>query len=936
MVQVSNQEELQRALAGQEEQIQVIRSFPITSQISISRTVTISSPPVAEASVLTKAADYSGVMFRSINGGSLTLQNIILDGDSEVHPAPNADNRSLILVTGGRVNLESGAVLRNNNAYLEGGGVYLSGAAGYINTLIMSGNARISDCYSRTSGGGIMAAVRNGSDQVTISDSALIEGNQAANGGGIYMRSYVSGTGGTLTISDQVQITGNQATGTGGGICYSGFREGGSTPVSLVISGNAQITSNSAVHGGGIYFYGANSGDRFELSGQASVSGNTATGNGGGLSINYVAGGADVTIRSALENNQAGTGGGMYLLTDSGGRVALSDARISGNSADLGASGSGGGVWINNMSADFLETALSDVTIENNSAAAQGGGVYLIPGPGRFVLNVRSSSVTANTAEANGGGLIVGSAGGGDIRMADSRINQNRSGGFGGGFYFSNTGQADSTIVLFHTEVNDNQAEEEGGGLRFTSSSGTLETVLTDCPVTGNRAGGSGGGIWNGGSEDTLILNGSTVVTENETMLGHGGGIYFNSDRGTCNLQDQVKVTYNRAEGSMGLAGNRGGGICLIPGTVTIRDQVEIAYNRAARGGGGLSLSEESKLIMTGGSIHGNETPGNGGGIYLTSGVMTMSGGSLYSNMAYAGGGIYNGVEGTVTLTGAADVGGGGLNTATGYGPGICNYGRLNAEGQRNLENGVFIENRDAVVRLEGPLTGTSAIQIDNSDYVSPNPEGTPIVIAQATPQYPVLSQTDAAAFKKPPMGFENWEVRLSEDKTQVLLAPVRYRITYENLMGADNPNPDTYTAVTPTIRLEDPIPLPGYRFVGWFDSMEGGNRVVEILEGSSGDITLYARWEIISPDTHRIIYEANDPCGCPARCIPQPVEVTEGASVKISCTVPVRCGFCFAGWNTAADGSGNMYRSGEVIADVREDMVLYAQWGSLSGWCCR
>lgn len=90
-----------------------------------------------------------------------------------------------------------------------------------------------------------------------------------------------------------------------------------------------------------------------------------------------------------------------------------------------------------------------------------------------------------------------------------------------------------------------------------------------------------------------------------------------------------------------------------------------------------------------------------------------------------------------------------------------------------------------------------------------------------------------------------------NDDSTQILLTPINFHIQYENMLGAVNPNPATYTITTPTIEL---LPLPnlaGYRFLGWFDAATEGNRITSIPQGSSGDITLYAIWK-------------QNLCGCP------------------------------------------------------------------------
>ena len=69
------------------------------------------------------------------------------------------------------------------------------------------------------------------------------------------------------------------------------------------------------------------------------------------------------------------------------------------------------------------------------------------------------------------------------------------------------------------------------------------------------------------------------------------------------------------------------------------------------------------------------------------------------------------------------------------------------------------------------------------------------------------------------------------------------YTITYVNVDGATNENPAGYNVETETITLKDPV-KPGYTFAGWYMAEDfTGNAVTEIVQGTTGNITLYAKW---------------------------------------------------------------------------------------------
>lgn len=77
---------------------------------------------------------------------------------------------------------------------------------------------------------------------------------------------------------------------------------------------------------------------------------------------------------------------------------------------------------------------------------------------------------------------------------------------------------------------------------------------------------------------------------------------------------------------------------------------------------------------------------------------------------------------------------------------------------------------------------------------------------------------------------------------------PIVYDITYELDGGENGDNPVTYTIVTPTITLEPAI-KEGYTFDGWYEEDTFTTAVTKIELGSTGDVTLYAKFtEIITP----------------------------------------------------------------------------------------
>lgn len=153
-----------------------------------------------------------------------------------------------------------------------------------------------------------------------------------------------------------------------------------------------------------------------------------------------------------------------------------------------------------------------------------------------------------------------------------------------------------------------------------------------------------------------------------------------------------------------------------------------------------------------------------------------------------------------------------------------------------------------------------------------------------------------------------------------------QYQIRYENLLGAYNPNPTVYQINSPAIVLKDPGSIPGYVFTGWFNQAEGGQKLVEIPQGTGGERFVFARWERNSV-YYVIQYFGNDASGPLAEWIPFPVKTEAGQSFEISHAIPTRRGYQFAGWNTESNGSGTWYRPGELLDAITSELSLYAQW---------
>ena len=139
------------------------------------------------------------------------------------------------------------------------------------------------------------------------------------------------------------------------------------------------------------------------------------------------------------------------------------------------------------------------------------------------------------------------------------------------------------------------------------------------------------------------------------------------------------------------------------------------------------------------------------------------------------------------------------------------------------------------------------------------------------------------------------------------------YTITYVNVEGATNENPAGYNVETETITLKDPVKT-GYTFEGWYKDVEFTDKIAEITQGSTENITLYAKWEL---ESYTITYELDGGTNAPENPAGYNVE-----SETITLKDPVKTGYTFAGWYSADNSPVT-----KITQGTTGDMTLYAKW---------
>ncbi len=127
-------------------------------------------------------------------------------------------------------------------------------------------------------------------------------------------------------------------------------------------------------------------------------------------------------------------------------------------------------------------------------------------------------------------------------------------------------------------------------------------------------------------------------------------------------------------------------------------------------------------------------------------------------------------------------------------------------------------------------------------------------------------------------------EDRVNHDLTLTAkFEPSTYNIVYENIDGIIVDNPTTYNIETETITLNEPTKL-GYNFLGWYN---GEEQVTNIEKGTTGNLTLTARFELIE---YKITYVNS------GETVENPTTYNIETET-ITLNEPTKLGYHFLGW---------------------------------------
>ncbi len=154
---------------------------------------------------------------------------------------------------------------------------------------------------------------------------------------------------------------------------------------------------------------------------------------------------------------------------------------------------------------------------------------------------------------------------------------------------------------------------------------------------------------------------------------------------------------------------------------------------------------------------------------------------------------------------------------------------------------------------------------------------------------------------------------------------PNVYVVTYNANGGNGAPTNATqsysYGSAALALTTKGTLSRTGYTFAGWNTLATGlGTNYLESASYTpTASITLYAKW---TAGTYAVTFNTNTGSGTAMTNL----SITAGTSATLTANTYTKIGYTFAGWNTAADGTGNSYMNGASVT-LYGNTTLYAQW---------
>ena len=233
------------------------------------------------------------------------------------------------------------------------------------------------------------------------------------------------------------------------------------------------------------------------------------------------------------------------------------DVSISGLTISNGTAQTGGGIRVQDEN-----LTLDDVALTGNTAAAEGGGLYV--DGFAATLTVRNSTISGNVARGGGGAYVEDT--GGITTFDGVVIDGNTASEEGGGIFLYDP---DADVVIDNATITNNAANKGGGIYLYSQDAGSF--TISNSTISGNGA-TTGGGVYLYDIDNPVSISASTISGNTAT---NGAGINIGRISAPAVVSNST-ISGNAATGSGGgvrLA--NGGGLTIEHSTVTENSAVD-------------------------------------------------------------------------------------------------------------------------------------------------------------------------------------------------------------------------------------------------------------------------------------------------------------------------------------------------------------------------
>ena len=278
----------------------------------------------------------------------------------------------------------------------------------------------------------------------------------------------------------------------------------------------------------------------------------------------------------------------------------------------------------------------------------------------------------------------------------------------GGGIHNLGTLVLNGVTIAGNHCIKRNKAGDDDKDWSFTGRGGGIyaginsSLTMTDCVVSNNTARGGGGGVFCN-KASTFVLN--EVTIENNKSESKGGGIRILSTSTTatltdCIIQNNIASDVERA--------SEGGGVYMQDGNLNMT-RCTISGNQSTFAGAGFfalnGTIDATNCTITNNTAYIEHTNMYGGGICLHNpSVYTMDGGTITGNHSFQdGGGIYVFQGAIFNVKGNVQI--------------LDNFRTRTVEGEpNNTENNAYMAG-SSVMHIVGPLTTDARIRITGHGF---------------------------------------------------------------------------------------------------------------------------------------------------------------------------------------------------------------------------